>query len=137
MPNSSPVPPPGIYVPAVLFFTPEEELDVHAITRHVIRLARSGVTGILVQGSNGEAQHLSHEERKLAIRTTRNALKANHLEHVVIIAGTGAQSGKETKELCKEAALEGAQFALVLTPSTWPPLMTKEAILKFHRDVRA
>ena len=55
--KSSP-PPPGIYVPAVLFFDENEEFDVPSMKAHVIRLAKGGVTGILVQGSNGEAQHL-------------------------------------------------------------------------------
>lgn len=57
MSKSAP-PPPGIYVPAVLFFDEHEEFDVPAIKAHVLRLAQGGVTGILVQGSNGEAQHL-------------------------------------------------------------------------------
>lgn len=54
---------------------------------------------------------------------------------MVIIAGTGAQSLKETVELCKDASEAGATFSLVLTPSTWAPAMNKDAILKFHRQV--
>ena len=37
-------PPPGIYVPAVLFFDEEEELDVPSINAHVIRLAEVSLT---------------------------------------------------------------------------------------------
>ncbi|KAI0052278.1 aldolase [Auriscalpium vulgare] len=131
---SSP-PPPGIYVPAVLFFTDDEELDDDAIKAHVLRLARGGVTGILVQGSNGEAQHLSHDERKYAIRLTRQTLDAHGFAHVLVIAGTGAQSTRETKKLNADAKEAGATHALVLTPSTWRPSMTKDAILRFHREV--
>lgn len=72
----STAPPPGVYVPAVLFFDENEELDTQSIQAHILRLAKvraisrltmgtetevdpqGGVTGILVQGSNGEAQHL-------------------------------------------------------------------------------
>jgi 4-hydroxy-2-oxoglutarate aldolase len=36
MPN---VPPPGIYVPAVLFFTEDEGFDIPAIKAHILRLA--------------------------------------------------------------------------------------------------
>lgn len=39
MPPSRP-PPPGYYVPAVLFFDVNEEFDVPAIQAHVLRLAR-------------------------------------------------------------------------------------------------
>lgn len=131
---SSP-PPSGIYVPAVLFFDENEEFDVPAIKAHVLRLAKGGVTGILVQGSNGEAQHLSHDERKEAIRLTRKTVDENGFQNVVVIAGTGAQSTRETKKLCVDAKEAGATHVLVLTPSTWPPRMTKDAIIRFHREV--
>ncbi|TDL25570.1 dihydrodipicolinate synthetase [Rickenella mellea] len=128
-------PPPGIYVPAVLFYDNDDELDLVAIKSHVLRLAKGGITGILVQGSNGEAQHLSHEERKLAIQTTRQTLDQNGFSHTVVLAGTGAQSTRETIKLCRDAKEAGATFALVLTPSTWVPQMTRENIINFHRKV--
>ena len=95
------------------------------------------MTGILVQGSNGEAQHLSHDERKEAIRLTRATLDENGFQNVLVIAGTGGQSTKETKKLCVDAKEAGASHALVLTPGVWPNQMTKERILKFHQDVRS
>lgn len=94
------------------------------------------MTGILVQGSNGEAQHLSHDERKETIRLTRATLDENGFQNVLVIAGTGGQSTKETKKLCADAKEAGATYALVLTPGVWPNQMNKERILKFHRDVR-
>ncbi|KAJ7104295.1 hypothetical protein B0H15DRAFT_1016665 [Mycena belliarum] len=128
-------PPPGYYVPAVLFFNQNEEFDIPAIQSHVLRLAQGGVTGILVQGSNGEAQHLSHDERKQAIRLTRQTLDDNGFQNVLVIAGTGAQSTRETKKLCVDAKEAGATHVLVLTPSTWPPQMSVENIIRFHREV--
>ncbi|KAJ7717725.1 hypothetical protein DFH07DRAFT_947397 [Mycena maculata] len=128
-------PPPGYYVPAVLFFDEKEEFDVPAIQSHVLRLARGGVSGILVQGSNGEAQHLSHDERKAAIKLTRQTLDENGFQNVLVIAGTGAQSTRETKKLCVDAKEAGASHVLVLTPSTWPPQMSAENIIRFHREV--
>src|SRR4051812_15604480 len=103
-------PPPGYYVPAVLFFDANEDLDVPATQAHVLRLARGGVTGILVQGSNGEAQHLSHEERRAAIALTRRTLDEGGFQHVLVIAGTGAQSTRETKKvgLCFSAVCTSA-----------------------------
>ncbi|KAG2756705.1 aldolase [Suillus brevipes Sb2] len=129
------VPPSGIYVPAVLFFKANEDFDVPAIKSHVLRLAQGGVTGIVVQGSNGEAQHLSHDERKEAISLTRKTLDENGFQNVVIIAGCGAQSARETKELCVDAKDAGAAFVLVLTPSVWPGDMTKDNIIRYHREV--
>ncbi|KAF7327591.1 putative 4-hydroxy-2-oxoglutarate aldolase, mitochondrial [Mycena kentingensis (nom. inval.)] len=131
----SSAPPPGYYVPAVLYFTADEELDVPAIQAHVLRLAQGGVTGILVQGSNGEAQHLSHEERKAAIALTRKTLDESGFNNVLVIAGTGAQSTRETKKLCADAKEAGASHVLVLTPAVWPPQMTVENIIRFHTEV--
>ncbi|KIY68824.1 aldolase [Cylindrobasidium torrendii FP15055 ss-10] len=128
-------PPSGYYVPAVLFMTEDEEFDVPAIQSHILRLARGGVTGILVQGSNGEAQFLSQEERKRAIKLTRETLDTNGFKDTVVVAGTGAQSTRETIQLCVDAKEAGATFALVLTPSTWPPQMSVDNVIKFHRDV--
>ncbi|KAG1735832.1 hypothetical protein EDB19DRAFT_1723742 [Suillus lakei] len=129
------VPPSGIYVPAVLFFKENEDFDVPAIKSHVLRLAQGGVTGIVVQGSNGEAQHLSHDERKEAISLTRKTLDENGFQNVVIIAGCGAQSARETKKLCTDAKDAGAAFVLVLTPSVWPGDMTTNNIIRYHREV--
>ncbi|KAI6165538.1 aldolase [Pisolithus thermaeus] len=128
-------PPPGIYAPTVLFFSENEDFDVPAIKEHVLRLAQAGLTGIVVQGSTGEAQHLSHEERKLAITLTRETLDENGYENVVIIAGCGAPSARESKKLCADAKEAGADFVLVLTPSVWVKRMTRDAVLAFHRDV--
>ncbi|EAU85572.2 dihydrodipicolinate synthetase [Coprinopsis cinerea okayama7 len=127
-------PPPGVYVPAVLFFDEHEELDIAAIKAHVLRLAQGGVAGILVQGSNGEAQHLSQEEKKQAISVTRITLDENGFKDVVVIAGTGAPSTRETKKLNVDAHEAGATYALVLTPGVWPKLMTLDNILRFHRE---
>lgn len=73
----------------------------------------------------------SHDERNQAISLT---LDENGFNHVVVIAGTGAQSTRETKKLRTDAKDAGASHALVITPSTWPPQMTVD-ILRFHRDV--
>ncbi|TFK21179.1 dihydrodipicolinate synthetase [Coprinopsis marcescibilis] len=128
-------PPPGVYVPAVLFFDENEEFDITAIKAHVLRLAEGGVTGILVQGSNGEAQHLSHDERKQAISLTRETLDQAGFQNVLVIVGTGGQSTRETKKLNEDAHKAGASHALVLTPGVWPKLMTLDNIVRFHREV--
>ncbi|KAI0084139.1 dihydrodipicolinate synthetase [Irpex rosettiformis] len=128
-------PPPGIYVPAVVFLDQNEELDEENIKKHILRLAQGGITGILVQGSNGEAQFLSHEERKRAIQLTREILDRNGFKDRLVIAGTGGHSTKETIKLTKDAADAGASHALVLTPATWPPQMTKPNIIRFFHTV--
>ncbi|KAI9866652.1 MAG: hypothetical protein M1813_001204 [Trichoglossum hirsutum] len=127
---------PGVYVPTVAFFNKTtEELDIATITRHTVRLAEAGVAGLTTQGSNGEAVHLSHRERKIVTRATRKALDNAGFSNMPIIVGCGAQSTRETIELCREALLSGGDYALVLPPSYYRPLFKSESIIEFFKDV--
>ncbi|WQF81917.1 Putative aldolase-type TIM barrel [Colletotrichum destructivum] len=112
-------PPRGIYAPVVAFFHEDETLDLAALKTHVERLAKSGVAGLVIQGSNGEAPHLLHSERQQVIATAAEVLKQHGKSDAVIIAGCGAQSTRETVQLCTEAKESGADYALVLSPSYW------------------
>jgi 4-hydroxy-2-oxoglutarate aldolase len=127
---------PGLYVPTVAFFNKTtEELDLATIARHAVRLAEAGVAGLTTQGSNGEAVHLSHRERKIVTSTTRKALDNAGFRDMPVIVGCGAQSTRETIELCREALLSGGDYALVLPPSYYRPLFKSESIIEFFNDV--
>ncbi|KAF2403969.1 aldolase [Trichodelitschia bisporula] len=127
---------PGIYVPTVTFFDPvTEDLDLETIGKHAVRLALAGVQGITTQGSNGEAVHMSHHERNLVTRTTRKALDEAGFSDMPIIVGCGAQSTRETIELCHDAYLAGGDYALVLPPSYYSGLHAKDTVMTFFRDV--
>lgn len=127
---------PGFYVPTIAFFSPEtEEVDVTTTKKHAIRLAAAGVTGLVTHGSNGEAVHLSHDERTLITKATREALDSINRQDMPLIVGCGAQSTRESILLCKEAGAAGGQFALVLPPSYYGALLSTELILQYFRDV--
>jgi 4-hydroxy-2-oxoglutarate aldolase len=127
---------PGIYVPTIAFFSPEtEDVDVDAVAKHAVRLAKAGLTGITTQGSNGEAVHLSHEERKLITSTTRKALDDAGFSDMPIIVGCGAQSTREAIELAKDAKASGGDYALVLPPSYFKTSYTQADIIGFFEDL--
>jgi 4-hydroxy-2-oxoglutarate aldolase len=127
---------PGVYVPTVAFFNTEtEELDLETTASHAIRLAKSGVQGIATQGSNGEAVHMSREERILVTLTTRKALDDAGFGYMPIIVGCGAQSTRETIQLCDDAHRAGGDYALVLPPSYYRGLHAKSTVMEFFRDV--
>ncbi|KAK8097960.1 dihydrodipicolinate synthetase [Apiospora kogelbergensis] len=129
---------PGVYVPTMCFFEPAtENLDTAAISRHAVRLAHAGVTGLATQGSNGEAVHLTHRERRLVTSTTRKALNEAGFSQMPIIVGCGAQSTRETIELCAEAWEAGGDYALVLPPSYYAPLFapSSETIVEYFTTV--
>jgi len=129
---------PGVYVPTVCFFDPvTEDLDTATIASHAVRLAKAGVAGLTTQGSNGEAVHLTHSERKTVTATTRCALAAAGFSHLPILVGCGAQSVRETLQYCREAYASGGDYALVLPPSYYAPLFTPSSasILEFFTTV--
>lgn len=114
-----PCPRRGVYVPAVAFFKEDETLDLEAMTAHLSCTAKAGVDGLVIQGSNGEAMHMDRPERQQVLRLARAVLDEHGKPGAAIIAGCGAQSTRETVQLCGEAAAAGADFALVLPPSYW------------------
>lgn len=127
---------PGVYVPTVTFFQEEnEDLDVDTIARHAVRLAKAGVAGITTQGSNGEAVHLSHQERKLVTKTTRDALDRAAYSNLPVIVGCGSQSTRGTIQLCREALQSGGDYALVLPPSYYKAMYAADSLVEFFQDV--
>jgi L-threo-3-deoxy-hexylosonate aldolase len=82
-----------------------------------VRLARAGVVGIVTNGSNGEAAHLSPAERADVTRATRAALDEAGFEHVPIMSGASDQSVRGTLALIEDARGAGAVAVLVLVPS--------------------
>src|SRR5947209_18284989 len=121
----------GIYPPLPTFFDTHDELDIVTYQRHIGRLAESGITGYVVMGSNGEAVHLSSDERAAVIKTAREAAG----DEAVIVAGCGEQSTLATKRHCEQAARNGADVALVLPPFYYKSRMDSRALLAHYRDI--
>jgi len=119
------------------FFTASDAIDVPATQRHTARLLAAGVAGLVVHGSNGEAAHLSRAERTVAIRAVADAVRhaADPPSQVPIIAGCGAQSVRETVEMCAEARKSGATHVLVLPPGYYAGLLGTEGLVTFFTEV--
>ncbi|KAI8689667.1 hypothetical protein FALCPG4_006914 [Fusarium falciforme] len=126
----------GVYVPTLAFFTPDDEVDSPALEKHIIKLLEAGVAGIVVHGSNGECAHLSHSERSAIIRVARDTiLHESTGARIPLIAGCGAQSTKETTQLCEDAGKAGATHALVLPPSYYGGLLPDDLVVQHFYDV--
>ncbi|KAJ5433673.1 uncharacterized protein N7458_012829 [Penicillium daleae] len=124
----------GVYTPVVTFFNDDESIDLDSIAQHVRRLLTSGVSGLVIHGSNGEATHLSHEERFEVIRQVQVTAKQVNVKPV-IIAGCSANSVRETLQFIAEAHKAGADYALVLPPNYWSAAMSKPVIKSFYVEV--
>ncbi|KHN96841.1 dihydrodipicolinate synthetase family protein [Metarhizium album ARSEF 1941] len=121
---------PGILVPTVAFFSSDDSVDEETTKKHARRLARAGVAGLVTHGSNGEAVHLDHAERKLITRLTRTALEEAGKTYLPIIVGCGAQSTRETIQLCRDAGESGGTHALILPPSYYGNLLSRDLIIQ-------
>lgn len=127
---------PGVYVPTVCFFDPvTEDLDIETIKKHAVRMAEGGVAGIATQGSNGEAVNLTQRERQLVTAATREALEEAGFQSMPIIVGCGAQSTRETIQLCHDAYHSGGDYVLVLPSAYYKGLMSNQNLLEYFTDV--
>lgn len=128
-------PPFGVYTPLVTYFAPNEDLDLETTAHHALRMAQGGVVGLVLQGSNGEAPHLMHDERQSLIKHIRKTLDSNGYEKVCLIVGCAAPSVFETLIHITEAKDSGANFALLLPPSYWTAAMSPAVLERFFSDV--
>ncbi|KAJ5175684.1 uncharacterized protein N7482_001561 [Penicillium canariense] len=125
----------GVYTPLVTFFKEDESIDVDSTLAHAKRMADGGVAGLVLQGSNGEAPHLDHVERKFLVRAVRDHLNQLGYTGLQLIVGCGAPSVRETLSYISEAKDSGADFALVLPPAYWVAAMNPAVIESFFSDV--
>ena len=121
----------GIYPPLPTFFDAQDELDLMTLRRHTLRLAETGVSGYVVMGTNGEAVHLTTDERRQMIETARDVAG----ENAPILAGCGEQSTRATIANCEQAARSGADAALVLPPFYFKGRMDSRALIAHYRTV--
>lgn len=126
--------PGGIYPPLPTFFDQQEELDLITLRRHMERLADSGIAGYVLMGTNGEAVHLSDDERAQVIMTAREVVTKLDIA-TPIIAGCGDQSTRTTIAHCRQAARCGADVVLVLPPFYYRGRMDSQALIAHYRAV--
>ena len=126
----------GVYAPVLTFFDPTtEDLDLAHQKEHAVRLAKGGLVGLVVMGSNGEAVHLTPAERIQIIKTTREALDDAGFKDVCVIAGCTEQSVRGTIALTKDAANAGADHAMILPPHYYRGFISNDVLYSFYKDV--
>src|SRR5579859_1054033 len=114
----------GIYPPVPTFFHEDESLDLDTLREHITRLRDHGIEGFVALGSNGEAVHLEHDERRAVIA----AIRAAAGPEAPVLAGTGTHSTRGTIALCRLAAEAGANIALILPPAYYRGQMSAFAL---------
>lgn len=102
---------------------------------HSIHLARSGIKGLVLLGSTGEAVHLSNDERFQVLSSVRKAFDSAGFQNYPIIAGTASNSIIEVVEQLKSAKEAGAQWGLVLVPGYFAGASSQEGIIRWFTAV--
>lgn len=95
------------------------------------KLSKTGVSGIVVLGSNGEYVYLSEKEKRDVIEAVVQAVP----DHMPVIAGTACESASETIRLTCDSAELGARAALLTTPHYYGGKMSDEALFQFYSAV--
>ncbi|KAF9887710.1 hypothetical protein FE257_009663 [Aspergillus nanangensis] len=126
------VPSAGVWCPAVTFFDHSTDtLDLASQKKYYTYLSTTGLTGLVILGTNSEAFLLTREERKTLIATAREAVGPSY----PLMAGVGAHSTKQVLELAHDAADAGANYLLVLPPAYFGKATTPAVVKRFFADV--
>jgi 4-hydroxy-2-oxoglutarate aldolase len=85
---------------------------------------KTGLSGYLVLGSNGEAVYLNEKEKTKTVEVSRESIPASK----IMLVGTGMESTKETIRFTNQIAKMGADGALVVTPSYFKGSMKPQVL---------
>ena len=130
--HSHPVPQPGVYVPAVTCFDAEtDELCLTEQVKYYSYLSSSGLTGLVILGTNAETFLLTRDERAALLRLARKSVPDNY----PIIAGVGGHSTKQVLEYISDAHAAGANFVLVLPCAYFGKQTTPAVVENFYHQV--
>ena len=98
----------GIFPPAVTPFNRKGEVDLGLFRVNIRRYVGSGLGGIVVAGSTGEAPFLTEQERLKLVDAARDIIRLPEL----LVASTGLESTLQTLRLSREAVARGADAVL-------------------------
>jgi dihydrodipicolinate synthase/N-acetylneuraminate lyase len=119
----------GILVATALPFTDDGAVDFDAYAEHVAWLVRNGCDGVVPNGSLGEYQTLSREERARVVETAVAAVKPLGGR---VMPGCAAYGADESRRWAEQAAEAGADAVLLLPPNTYRA--TREAVVAHYRE---
>jgi 4-hydroxy-tetrahydrodipicolinate synthase len=102
----------GVFPAATTSFDADGAFDAASMERHLARLVRAGVHGLVVNGSLGEAGTLTRPEKLAAIRCAH----ATAAGRVPVLTGLAETTTAGAREFAAEAAAAGAAGIMLLPP---------------------
>jgi 4-hydroxy-tetrahydrodipicolinate synthase len=104
-------------------------VDLDRYAEHVRWLAAEGCAGVAPNGSLGEYQSLTADERAAVVRTAVDAAP----EGFTIMPGVGAYGAREARAWAEQAADAGAHAVMALPPSAYRA--DQDAVVEHYREV--
>jgi 4-hydroxy-tetrahydrodipicolinate synthase len=106
----------GILTATALPFTADGAVDFDRYGEHVAWLCQNGSDGVVCNGSLGEYQTLTTEERAKVVETAVAAASANG---GVVVPGVAAYGAQESRRWTEQAAEAGAVAVMLLPPNAY------------------
>ncbi|HLI61215.1 MAG TPA: dihydrodipicolinate synthase family protein [Solirubrobacteraceae bacterium] len=119
----------GVLVATATPYDNELRVELDRFAEHVAWLAASGCDGVTPNGSLGEYQVLSDEERAAVVRTAVQAAP----EGFSVIPGVAAYGARESRAWAEQAAEAGADGVLLLPPNAYRA--DRRAVLAHYAEV--
>jgi 4-hydroxy-2-oxoglutarate aldolase len=130
--HSDSVPKAGVYVPAITFFDPEtDKLCPSQQALYYTYLASTGLTGLVILGTNAETFLLTRDERAALLKLARQSVPQDY----PIIAGVGGHSTAQVLEYINDAYEAGANYVLVLPCAYFGKQTTPAVVKNFYTQV--
>lgn len=127
-----PIPAPGVWCPAVTFYdSSTSHLDLPAQKQYFTYLSKSGLTGLVILGSNAEAFLLTRDEKIALVKAAREAVGPDY----PLMVGVSGFSVPQVLENIKDAVTAGANYGLLLPAAYYGAATSKEVVLGFYDEV--
>ena len=119
----------GVLVATALPMRADLTVDLDAYAEHVRWLADNGCDGVAPNGSLGEYQTLSDDERAAVVQTAIDASP----DGFVVMPGVGAYGALQSRRWAEQAATCGAPVVMMLPPNTYKA--DEETVVAHYRAV--
>lgn len=121
----------GVLGPVTTPFHADESLDIEAFQSNLRSHLASGLSGVLVAGSTGEAALLDDDERVQLVEAARAVVPRDR----TLLVGAGSESTRQVISRSRAAAAAGADAVLVVSPHYYTAAMTPAALDAHFRRV--
>ena len=119
----------GVLVATALPFHDDLSVDFDAYAEHVAWLAANGCDGVAPNGSLGEYQTLTAEERAAVVETAVEAAP----DGFTVMPGVAAYGALEARRWAEQAAEAGAPAVMLLPPNAYRA--DERAVVEHYREV--